>query len=80
MELTLEEGLEIIRREMTRQAENHRNSALKKVNAYKKNGNFSSLIEGARLDVTADALKGVGKALTVEKVKKWCDDSGGRSE
>ena len=74
--MNLEEGLKVIRRELKQQAENHQNSALKRVSAYEKNGDLNSLVEGARLDVIADALQGLGKALTIEKVRCWQRQAG----
>ena len=72
--MTLQEGIEIICREMKSQSRKHRESALKRVgDYYRNNTNLNNLIEGVRLEVTAEALDGIAKALSVDKIKEWRD-------
>ena len=59
---------------MNDQAKNHRSSALKRVNVYKKNGDIMNLLEALRLETIAKSLEGLSKAMSVEKVEKWRDE------
>ncbi len=72
--ITLQEGINIISREMIDQAKNHRISAVKRVDIYKRNGNIINLLEAVRLETIAESLEGLSIAMSVEKVKKWRDE------
>ncbi len=69
--MNLEEGLEVIRREMLKQSEKHKQSASKKAGKYQSGVMSVSLFEAVRLAVTAEMLEGLGNALSVEKVAQW---------
>lgn len=72
--ITLKEGIDIISREINDQAKNHRKSAVKRVDLYKKKKNIMNLLEAVRLETIAESLEGLSKAMSVEKVEKWRDE------
>lgn len=69
--MTLEEGIEVIRQEMMLQSIKHRVSSVKRARKYETDKNVSILLESVRLEVTAEALNGIAKALNLKKVESW---------
>ena len=72
--MTLEKGLEIIRKELLKQAERHRGSASKQLHKYAMNRKLPNIIDCIRLEVISESLEGLGKVLTVEKISQWHKD------
>lgn len=69
--MELEEGLEIIRREMRRQAEKNKKAAAKRAGKYQDSLMSTPLFEAIRVAITADALEALANVLTIEKIETW---------
>lgn len=69
--MNLNEGLKVICKELLKQAQSNRVSAKTRITQFFIDKKLSGLLRVARLEITADSLEGLGKALTVEKVERW---------